>query len=57
MIEVKADSLEASFEALEDDGVEALKAELALLKKRIDDDFEAALPGGNARYFITDVQY
>ena len=39
MIEVKADGLEASFEALEneDDGVEALKSELALLKKRIDE--------------------
>ena len=39
MIEVKADSLEASFEALErdDDGVQALRDELALLKKRIDD--------------------
>ena len=39
MIEVKADSLEASFEALErdDDGVAALKDELALLKKRIDE--------------------
>ena len=24
---------------------------------RIDDEFEAALPGGNARYFIVDVQY
>ena len=29
----------------------------AMLKKRIDDEFEAALPGGNARYFIVDVQY
>jgi HK97 family phage major capsid protein len=37
MIEVKADSLEASFDALQDDGVAALKGELALLKKRIDD--------------------
>ena len=39
MLEVKADGLEASFEALEkeDDGVEALKAELALLKKKIDE--------------------
>src|SRR5436190_23149900 len=39
MIEVKADGLEASFEALEaeEDGVEALKAELALLKKRVDE--------------------
>ena len=39
MIEVKADSLEASFEALErdDDGVAALRDELALLKKRIDE--------------------
>ena len=36
---MKADSLEASFEALErdDDGVQALRDELALLKKRIDD--------------------
>ena len=44
MIEVKADSLEASFEALEreDDGVEALKSELALLKKRIDEGVIAA---------------
>jgi HK97 family phage major capsid protein len=37
MIEVKADSLEASFDALQDDGVAALKGELALLKKRIDE--------------------
>ena len=40
MIEVKADKLEASFEALEhgDDGqVAALKDELALLKRRIDE--------------------
>ena len=39
MLEVKADGLEASFEALEneDDGVEALKSELALLKKMIDE--------------------
>ena len=39
MIEVKADSLEASFEALErdEDGIAALKDELALLKKRIDE--------------------
>ena len=38
MIEVKADKLEASFEALDqDDGVAALKDELALLKKRIED--------------------
>jgi len=39
MIEVKADGLEASFEALErdEDGVAALKEELALLKKRIDE--------------------
>ena len=38
MLEVKADGLEASFEALEqdEDGVAALKEELALLKKRID---------------------
>ena len=37
MIEVKADSLEASFEALEDEGVAALKEELALLKKRVEE--------------------
>jgi len=39
MIEVKADRLEASFEALErdEDGVAALKDELALLKKRVDE--------------------
>lgn len=39
MIEVKADSLEASFDAIEqgDEGVEALKSELALLKRRIDE--------------------
>ncbi len=39
MIEVKADGLEASFEALErdEDGVQALKDELALLKRRIDE--------------------
>src|SRR5215207_6662893 len=44
MIEVKADGLEASFEALEqeEDGVEALKAELALLKKRVDEGVIAA---------------
>ncbi len=44
MIEVKADGLEASFEALERDeeGVEALKAELALLKKRVDEGVIAA---------------
>jgi len=29
----------------------------AMLKKKVDDEFEAALPGGNARYFIVDVQY
>lgn len=29
----------------------------AMLKKRIDDEFEAALPGGTARYFIVGVQY
>ena len=29
----------------------------AMLKKRIDDEFEAALPGGNARYAIVDVGY
>ena len=37
MIEVKADSLEASFEALEDEGVAALKEELAVLKRKIDE--------------------
>jgi len=38
MIEVKADKLEASFEAFgEDDAVAALGEELALLKKRIDE--------------------
>ena len=44
MIEVKADGLEASFEALEaeEDGVEALKAELALLRKRVDEGVIAA---------------
>ena len=29
----------------------------AMLKKRIDDEFEAALPGGNARFLIVDVRY
>jgi transcription elongation factor GreB len=29
----------------------------AMLKKRIDDEFEAQLPGGAARYVIVDVQY
>ena len=29
----------------------------AMLKKRIDDEFEAQFPGGNARYFIVDVKY
>ena len=44
MIEVKADGLEASFEALEREevGVEGLKAELELLKKRIDEGVIAA---------------
>jgi HK97 family phage major capsid protein len=43
MIEVKADGLEASFEALEnEDGVAALKEELALLKKKIDEGVIAA---------------
>jgi len=44
MIELKADGLEASFEALErdEDGVAALKEELALLKKRIDEGVIAA---------------
>jgi HK97 family phage major capsid protein len=44
MIEVKADGLEASFEALEREeaGVEELKSELALLKKRVDEGVIAA---------------
>jgi transcription elongation factor GreB len=29
----------------------------AMLKKRIDDEFEATLPSGPARYFIVDVTY
>src|SRR5690606_26140196 len=29
----------------------------AMLKKRVDDEFEAQLPGGTARYFIIDVRY
>ena len=29
----------------------------AMLKKRIDDEFEATLPSGVARYFIVDVTY
>ena len=29
----------------------------AMLKKRIDDEFEATLPSGPARYFIVDVRY
>jgi transcription elongation factor GreB len=29
----------------------------AMLKKRIDDEFEATLPSGAARYFIVDVKY
>lgn len=29
----------------------------AMLKKRIDDEFEAALPGGMARFVIVDVDY
>ena len=29
----------------------------AMLKKRVDDEFEAHLPGGAARYFIVDVRY
>ena len=29
----------------------------AMLKKRVDDEFEAQLPGGAARYFIIDVRY
>ena len=37
MIEVKADSLEASFEALEDEGVAALKEELAVLKRKVEE--------------------
>ena len=53
MIEVKADGLEASFDAIEaeEDGVEALKAELALLRKRVDEYAEqpcalGSVPGG-----------
>lgn len=43
MIEVKADSLEASFEAVEQgEDVAALKSELALLKRRIDEGVIAA---------------
>lgn len=29
----------------------------AMLKKRIDDEFDATLPGGVARYVIVDIQY
>lgn len=29
----------------------------AMLKKRIDDEFEAELPGGSQRFFIVDVSY
>lgn len=29
----------------------------AMLKKRLDDEFEAALPGGPQRFFIVDVDY
>src|SRR5690606_2272133 len=29
----------------------------AMLKKRIDDEFEAALPGGTVRYAIVEVRY
>ena len=29
----------------------------AMLKKRVDDEFEAQLPAGAARYFIVDVRY
>jgi transcription elongation factor GreB len=29
----------------------------AMLKKRVDDEFEAQLPGGATHYFIVDVQY
>ena len=44
MLEVKADKLEASFVALEQDeeGVAALKLELELLKSRIEDGVIAA---------------
>ena len=44
MVEVKADSLEASFDALEseEDGVAALEQELATLKARIDEGVIAA---------------
>jgi HK97 family phage major capsid protein len=44
MIEVKADGLEASFEALEqeEEGIDALRQELALLKRKVDDGVIAA---------------
>jgi HK97 family phage major capsid protein len=42
MIEVKADSLEASFEALEDEGVAALQEELAVLKRKVEEGVIAA---------------
>ncbi|WP_118857586.1 hypothetical protein [Sphingomonas mesophila] len=44
MLEVKADGLEASFEAFQDDaaGVAALKAELEALKARVADEAIAA---------------
>ena len=29
----------------------------AMLKKRLDDEFEAPLPGGSVRYAIIDVAY
>ena len=29
----------------------------AMLKKRVDDEFEAQLPGGPARFFVVDVRY
>ncbi len=29
----------------------------AMLKKRVDDEFEALLPGGPARFFVVDVRY
>ena len=29
----------------------------AMLKKRVDDEFEAQLPGGATRYFVIDVRY
>jgi transcription elongation factor GreB len=28
-----------------------------MLKKRVDDEFEALLPGGPARFFVVEVRY